>query len=323
MGRWAGTTTQRGYGSTHQRTRNALLSQWKPGDPCTRCGLPMWDKSQIDLGHDHVNGGYAGLEHSNCNRSEGAARGNKSREFNAAVSMVDRRVTCKMCEQPYSYAAQNCQICGRHYHPNRKPQYTCSRACGLEYKRRTYGYTGRPAAPKTPCEACGEPCAARRRFCDSDCAQDWRDRWSVRKRWPSSRLQYYNCRYCFRLGVTTAQGQRREVCLDELCQAQRLNDNREQHDGRPRPVAIGLRLSDDADRRTRFAAIAMDALPLTMLTARATWHLCPSCGNTTANHRWCDGCLCTSRNSKGRRCGNGAVEGGRCEHHAAAMVLQS
>jgi DNA-directed RNA polymerase subunit RPC12/RpoP len=61
-------TTRRGYGSHHRRTREQLLAQWKPGDPCARCGKPMWNRDDIDLGHTDDRTGYRGLEHSACNR---------------------------------------------------------------------------------------------------------------------------------------------------------------------------------------------------------------------------------------------------------------
>jgi len=88
MARWQGTTTQRGYGSDHQRERKRLLAQWRPGQPCARCGLPMWHRwlwrngelaSAIDLGHTPDRSAYTGLEHVACNRGEGARRGNRRR----------------------------------------------------------------------------------------------------------------------------------------------------------------------------------------------------------------------------------------------------
>lgn len=63
-----GSTTQRGYGTAHQQLRAKLLAQWKPGDPCARCGKPMTDKTRIDLGHQDGKRGYRGLEHDTCNR---------------------------------------------------------------------------------------------------------------------------------------------------------------------------------------------------------------------------------------------------------------
>jgi hypothetical protein len=69
-----------------RKIRKALFARWRPGDPCGRCGLPMWDKRLIDVGHitPMAFGGRlidgARLEHRHCNRSAGAAMGNRMRE---------------------------------------------------------------------------------------------------------------------------------------------------------------------------------------------------------------------------------------------------
>jgi hypothetical protein len=68
-----------------RKIRKLALARWRPGDPCARCGLPMWDKRYIDLGHliPFVNGGRFGdgvqLEHRHCSRSAGATLGNRRR----------------------------------------------------------------------------------------------------------------------------------------------------------------------------------------------------------------------------------------------------
>lgn len=86
--RWRGTTTQRGYGSEHAKRRAALIARWRPGDPCARCGQPMWHLQRwshgrliaaIHLGHTADRSGYTGLEHDTCNESEAATRGNRMR----------------------------------------------------------------------------------------------------------------------------------------------------------------------------------------------------------------------------------------------------
>jgi hypothetical protein len=81
MARWYGKTTARGYGSSHQQLRKRLLAQWRPGDPCARCGQPMLYRwllmpdgrrvSAIDLGHTDDRQAYTGLEHRTCNRRDG------------------------------------------------------------------------------------------------------------------------------------------------------------------------------------------------------------------------------------------------------------
>ena len=80
--RWArkGTTEQRGYGHAHRTERERRLALWRPGDPCVRCGRPMFGPpAYIDLGHTPDRTAYTGLEHRSCNRSEGARRGNRMR----------------------------------------------------------------------------------------------------------------------------------------------------------------------------------------------------------------------------------------------------
>lgn len=67
-------TSERGYGTPHQRERARRLRLYRPSDPCPRCGGPLGaDVSAIDLGHGPGQVGYSGLEHARCNRS---ARGN-------------------------------------------------------------------------------------------------------------------------------------------------------------------------------------------------------------------------------------------------------
>lgn len=137
MPRTSGSAAQRGYGPAHQAERVRRLRLWKPGDLCARCGQPMWGPPpRIDLGHDHVNGGYLGLEHSGCNRGDGASRGNRVWQRRWGGMAASSGTRCGICGQPYHYPAQACGICGRHYHPSRKVQYTCSRTCGSEYRRR-------------------------------------------------------------------------------------------------------------------------------------------------------------------------------------------
>jgi hypothetical protein len=63
-------TTTRGYGSRHQALRRKLLDQFQPGQPCARCGKPIWTKTDAQLGHDdHDRSRYNGLEHIACNEA--------------------------------------------------------------------------------------------------------------------------------------------------------------------------------------------------------------------------------------------------------------
>lgn len=141
-------TTQRGLGHQHQRARKAALAALRDGDPCARCeqrGVyhPMYRAAASLLDLDDFPGRMFGgpqvkrLSYRACNRSHGAALGNRTRGFTLrAATTAGAHTICRACGQPYSRAARTCQICGSHYHPTRSVQHTCSRACGAEYRRR-------------------------------------------------------------------------------------------------------------------------------------------------------------------------------------------
>src|SRR5216684_1284208 len=84
MARWGGSTTQRGYGYWHRKERARQIALWHPGQPCARCGQPIWElrawrngrwQSVVDLGHTTDRLGYRGLEHMTCNRGDTERRG--------------------------------------------------------------------------------------------------------------------------------------------------------------------------------------------------------------------------------------------------------
>lgn len=80
-----GTTTQRGYGNTHQRTKDTHRPIVDAGMGWCNEVICLHDTRWInpqepwDLAHDRVNGGYLGPAHRRCNRSEGARYGNTRR----------------------------------------------------------------------------------------------------------------------------------------------------------------------------------------------------------------------------------------------------
>lgn len=66
------------YGSAHRARRAALLAALAraPGQPCPRCGMPMWPGQRLDLGHASDEAKRRGLpgdrlEHATCNRRAG------------------------------------------------------------------------------------------------------------------------------------------------------------------------------------------------------------------------------------------------------------
>lgn len=80
-------TTQRGYGWAHQRARAKALKDLADGQPCPRCGQPMW-RSQartLDLDHTDDRTGYQGLAHGRCNRRAGQAKAMRGRRARAAA----------------------------------------------------------------------------------------------------------------------------------------------------------------------------------------------------------------------------------------------
>ena len=82
---------ERGYGPPHRKRVEAAKAAFVPGQPCARCGQPIWHltrikpdgsrESIVDLGHVDGTGKtqYQGLEHRRCSRSAGATLGNRMR----------------------------------------------------------------------------------------------------------------------------------------------------------------------------------------------------------------------------------------------------
>lgn len=50
-----GTTTQRGYGPEHQAAARKLKAAMRDGDPCCRCGQPMY-RWQLTLDRNDIRG---------------------------------------------------------------------------------------------------------------------------------------------------------------------------------------------------------------------------------------------------------------------------
>ena len=57
----------------HKTLRRRLLADLarRPGQPCARCGLPMYVTQLLDLDHTDDRAGYLGLSHRSCNRRAG------------------------------------------------------------------------------------------------------------------------------------------------------------------------------------------------------------------------------------------------------------
>lgn len=72
----APTTSERGYGTAHQKLRKRLARTVNAGKArCARCGEPIIPGTPWDLGHiDHDRSRYAGPEHVRCNRATAGRR---------------------------------------------------------------------------------------------------------------------------------------------------------------------------------------------------------------------------------------------------------
>lgn len=79
--RGRGSSTARGYGADHQRTR----AEWEPivaagAAGCSRCDRPILPGEPWHLDHDDVDRGqYRGPSHAHCNAAAGGRRRHESR----------------------------------------------------------------------------------------------------------------------------------------------------------------------------------------------------------------------------------------------------
>jgi 5-methylcytosine-specific restriction endonuclease McrA len=81
-----GTTTERGLGWDHVKDKRRLMAAHRDGDPCWRCGRPMYKWQRLE--RDHVTpralGGMDGpavLAHAYCNRSAGGKLASRRRSY--------------------------------------------------------------------------------------------------------------------------------------------------------------------------------------------------------------------------------------------------
>jgi hypothetical protein len=84
-----GRTSERGYGTSHQRLRKSWARQVEQGVvACARCGRQILPGTPWDLDHSPDRSGYLGPSHRRCNRST-AKRRQPARRASAAT--VDYR----------------------------------------------------------------------------------------------------------------------------------------------------------------------------------------------------------------------------------------
>ena len=105
-----GHTTAHGWGSQHQKTAKAWLALWQPGDPCCRCGQPMWQRwtywpsgkrvSAIHLDHTDDRTGYLGLSHASCNTAAGNRARRMAEAKTAGMTASGARMTATVAVRP-------------------------------------------------------------------------------------------------------------------------------------------------------------------------------------------------------------------------------
>jgi hypothetical protein len=81
-----GSAASRGYGYAHRKRAAELKGAMRDGDPCARCGKPMYRSELGQIHGDHVGRPMAfggdlpdGLSHASCNTRHGARLGNRLR----------------------------------------------------------------------------------------------------------------------------------------------------------------------------------------------------------------------------------------------------
>ena len=84
-------TTQRGLNGKHKADKKRLKAALRDGEPCWRCGQPMYKWQALDRDHviDRALGGADGpavLAHASCNRSAGATAENRRRGQRRAMA---------------------------------------------------------------------------------------------------------------------------------------------------------------------------------------------------------------------------------------------
>lgn len=87
-----------------------------------------------------------------------------------------------------------------------------------------------------------------------------------------------------------------------------------------RTCQCGAILLPRAHQCSQCATAKLLASSAKILNRRRARRCCPGCGSSTQNYRWCDDCMCSNVNAKGRRCGNVAGDGGQCEFHTTTSA---
>ena len=158
------------YGTAHQRRREELLPA-AIGQPCPFCGIEMRIGQALDLDHSSPESKRRGepgdrIAHALCNRAGRASYG----ELRSSV--------------------RNCEICGALFASRSRETRTCSRACGMELKRRNRPPVSVKVRPtySRRCTECGTDFTtayAHQKTCSEPCSRRRMHRWQPAPAEPS------------------------------------------------------------------------------------------------------------------------------------------
>lgn len=154
-------TAARGYGGAHAKKRAEAKKLVDAGlANCWRCGTWLPPGQPFDLGHDdHDRSIYRGPECVPCNRATSGRKPGVVRRRGPGAGPRTRA----------------CEICGAEYKAGWAGQRTCSRACGVELRRRNAPLSVKVTEPKTlrcvECDAEFDRNGTRRITCGAACAE--------------------------------------------------------------------------------------------------------------------------------------------------------
>jgi hypothetical protein len=128
-------TTERGYGTEHQKLRKELLPK-AYGQPCPLCGFTMEMGEALHLDHNEDRTGYRGMAHAKCNLRDGAQRARRRQhKEHKEPPILARRPKPKRIRPigGVQVAFKVCPVC-QVLHMERAAY--CSPGCAVEWKRR-------------------------------------------------------------------------------------------------------------------------------------------------------------------------------------------
>lgn len=140
-------STERGYGTQHNRAREQAHRDFIDGQPCARCGDPLHTGDAMDLDHTDDRTGYLGLSHAACNRSASS----KPRQV--------RRIP-KVCD-----------CCGIGYLTRWPDQRYCTDHCRVMARRQHKPRPVKPVKVSHPCPTCSTP-TTRIKYCSTACSTE-------------------------------------------------------------------------------------------------------------------------------------------------------